>query len=519
MDGSIGHAYGHYSIQGSFFEEALRPVSGFNWAEDVEEALQQQYERWKSNDKSDGEADDTSEEHGGTDTPISSQHGFDISPVWGEHRHEDNSYGSKAPVRGTQLETPFGVAPASERCRLTTSALPQIGEGQEDELYNSYENHYETVQMRSEVEQEFVFRNYCMEHDEEGQIHHFNWLGYPLRVPSGTPAVISLLFQLSDPKVPKPRDELRFQSIFARAMIFVDPVIVLLERGLHDLDRRGFNLVRWATGRVSRYYTLHGRWTEDQFEWQECRLPDEGIIEEYQSGSVACGNGFISLCNIRSRGEWAAHKAHLQEKYDKAARHAADDFHRRRHCRVYKPSLLSQSISQRDVECTAGETAAFYQKGFMLIYDLTEDHIETLSDSSSCEQEYSGIYVNSRESIEGYCDECAEMVGNDRREGRQQRRPRCFRIHSAADRTTQMYENWQAIITSQHGTESTDTWEALSRTPNGGRKVASRKKSRLGRWKHNLNAWKVTLKRMMVQRGRSICTNAQKVFRKRGFSR
>ncbi|KAE8306783.1 hypothetical protein BDV41DRAFT_585192 [Aspergillus transmontanensis] len=509
------------SLRKQFFEEALRPASGFDWAEAVEEALQQQYERWKSNDKSDGEAemDDTSEEHGGTDTPISSQHGFDISPVWGEHRHADNPYGSKAPVRGTQLETPFGVAPASERCRLTTSALPQIGEGQEDDLYNSYENHYETVQMRSEVEQEFIFRNYCMEHDEERQIHHFNWLGYPLRVPSGTPAVISLLFQLADPKLPKPRDELRFQSIFARAMIFIDPVIVELERGLQDLDRRGFNLVRWATGRVSRYYTLHGRWTEDQFEWEECRLPDEGILEEYQSGSVACGNGFISLCNIRSRDQWAAHKAHLQEKYDQASRQTAENFHRRRHCKVYKPSLLSQSISLRDVECTAGETFAFYRKGFMLIYDLTEDHIETLSDSSIREQEYNGIYVSSRETIEGYCDDCAEMVANDRREGRQQRRPRCFGIHSAADRTTEMYENWQAIITSQHGTESTDTWEALSRTPNGGRKVASRKKSRLGRWKHNLKAWKVTLKGLMVQRGRLICTKAQKVFRKRGFSR
>lgn len=500
-------------------------MSGFDWAEDVEEALERQYEHLKSNGNSDREteADDISDEYGDTDTPVSSQQGADISPVWGEHHYADDLHGKKGPVGEMELEMPFGVVPVSEHYRLTMNSLAHINEGQEDGIYYSYEDNYETAQMKGEVEQEFIFRNYCMEHDE-GQIHHFNWLGYPICEPSGTPPAISLLFQLADPKMPNPRDELRFQSIFATAMMFIDPVIVELEEGLEDLDREGFDLVRWATGRVTRFYSLHGRWTEDQFEWEECRTPDEGRLEQYQSGSVACGNGFISLCNIRSRYQWGCHKAQLQEKYEKACRVAAEKFYIKRQCKVYRPSLLSQSMSLRDLDCTAGETFALHRKGLILICDLPEDHTETISDSSIDEQEYDGISVGSLEAnVEGHCDvQRMEIDANDRREGPQQTKTQRFEIHTTDDQITdaiEIYEDWQAVVTSQIATDSTDTWEALSRTPNGGRKNASIRKGRLARWKANLRAWRVTLKGLMAKRCQLICIKAQNVLRKRGFAR
>ncbi|KAE8133299.1 hypothetical protein BDV38DRAFT_286892 [Aspergillus pseudotamarii] len=483
-------------------------MSGFDWTEDAEEALEQQHERLKSNANParETEVDDISDEYSDTDTPISSQQGADISPVWGGHRHADDLHGKKCPVGEMELETPFGVVPVSEHYRLSMNPLPHIDEDQEDDIYYNYEDSYETTQMKSEVEQEFIFRNYCMEHDEARQIHHFNWLGYPIYEPSGTPPAISLLFQLADPKMPNPRDELRIQSIFARAMMFIDPVIVELEKGLEDLDREGFDLVRWATGRVTRFYSLHGRWTDDRFEWEECRTPDKGILEQYQSGSVACGNGFISLCNIRSRYQWGCHKAQLQEKYEKACHVAAEKFYIKRQCKVYKPSLLSQSMSLKILDCTA------------------EDHTETISDSSIHEQEYDGISVGSlEESVEGHCDvQRMEIDANDRREGTQQTKSQRFEICTTDDQITdaiETCEDWQAVVTSQIATDSTDTWEALSRTPNGGRKKVSIKKGRFARWKANLKAWRVTLKGLMAKRCRLVCIKAQNVLRKRDFAR
>jgi hypothetical protein len=58
----------------------------------------------------------------------------------------------------------------------------------------------EFAQIEQEVKREFDFQNYCVR-EEEGAVHHFNWLGYPVYQPSGTPAAISLLFQLADPKL------------------------------------------------------------------------------------------------------------------------------------------------------------------------------------------------------------------------------------------------------------------------------------------------------------------------------
>ncbi|OGM40175.1 hypothetical protein ABOM_011681 [Aspergillus bombycis] len=471
------------TLRKQFIIGSLRPMSSFDWAEDVEEALEQQYERLKSNTSSasSSRAGNRPEKHGDTNTPISSQLGTNISPV----------------------------EPASGPSRPTVSASPHVREDHENDLYYSNEYNNEAAQMKTELDEEFIFRESCMAHDEERHIHHFNWLGYPIYESSGTPPAISLLFQLTDPKIPKPRDELRFQSIFARALMFIDPVIVGLEKGMQDLDREGFNLVRWATGRVSRFYTLHGRWKEDRFEWEECRIPDTGIIEHYQSRSVACGNGFISLCNIRSRHQWGAHKAQLEDKYEKACRNAAENFYRKRQHRAYKPSLLRQSMNLGDLEWPA------------------DNRIEPLSDSSIHERDHdtlSDVFLEN--SDEESCDgRCREADANDRRKGKQRTKTQRFEAHTTPDQVAdtidiiETYEDWPGFINPQHATDSTDTWEALSRTPGGGRKKASLKKTRLQRWKYNLSSWKLGLKIKIANRRRLLYIKAQNMFGPRGFKR
>ncbi|KAB8257292.1 hypothetical protein BDV32DRAFT_140481 [Aspergillus pseudonomiae] len=501
------------TLRKQYIIEALRP--SFDWAEDVEEALEQQYERLKSTHStaSSARVGNRSETLGDTDTPISSQLGTDSSRARGQNRLTRYRHGSKGRHgKGKEVE------PASEPCIPTVSTSPHVREDHENDLYYSYDYNEEIAQMQTELDEEFMFRNDCMAHDEQRLIHHFNWFGHPMYEPSGTPPAISLLFQLADPKMPKPRDELRVQSIFARALMFIDPVLVELENGLQDLDREGFDLVRWATGRVSKFYTLHGRWKEDWFEWDECRSPDSGFLELYQSRSLACGNGFISLCNIRSRQQWASHKAQLQEQYDKACRLAAQNFYQKRQCRTYKPSLLRQSMNLKDLEWAAGETSALNRQGFMLIDDIKDDRIEPLSDSSIHEQEYdtlSEAFLD--DSDEESCDmRCRETDANDRRKGTQQTKTQRFEIHTTADQT---YEERPGFITSQHATDSTDTWEALSRTPGGGRKKASLKKTRLERWKYNLSSWKLGLKIKISERRRTLYTKAQNAFGPKEFTR
>ncbi|KAE8378753.1 hypothetical protein BDV26DRAFT_291877 [Aspergillus bertholletiae] len=485
------------TIPKQVLNEALRPLSSFDWAEDVEEVLEQS-QRLQSSDNSDRETepDDIFEEQGDIYTDVSSAN---ISAVCGEYHNAD---GDKTSDKKTELELPIEIVPVSGLLTLTTSLIPNFREYDEDDPCS----YGEIEQMNSEVEQEFTYRNYCMEHDEYRQIHHFNWLGYPIYESSGTSPAISLLFQLADPKTPSPRDELRFQSVFARAMRFVDPVIVELEKGLEDLERQGLDLVRWATGRVTRFYSLHGRWTEDRVEWDECKYPDEGTLALYQSGSVACGNGFISLCNIRSRHQWGSHKIRLQEKYEKTCRDKPDNFNARRQCNTYKPSLLRQSMKLGSFERTA------------------EDHTETLCDNPAYTQECDRISNGFlAESVEGHCDvQCTETDTNARRIGTQQTQPQRLGILTTANQVTntiEVYHGWQNVTTSQLGTDSTDTWEALSRTPDGRLRAASAKKGRLGRWKYNLRSWKVTLKGRMNERRRSMFAKAQKVFRKRQFVR
>jgi hypothetical protein len=101
-----------------------------------------------------------------------------------------------------------------------TAGLPQTEESSSLE--------HEFSQTGVEVSQVFRWREYCIHVD--GDIHHFSWFGYPVYEHSSTLPEVSLLFMLSNPKIPQLGDDYRLQSILCRATTYIDPVLVYLDK-------------------------------------------------------------------------------------------------------------------------------------------------------------------------------------------------------------------------------------------------------------------------------------------------
>ncbi|KAF7596353.1 hypothetical protein BBP40_002097 [Aspergillus hancockii] len=269
--------------------EALKPVSGFDWAEDVEDTLQQlQFLKLTANFDWVDDLDEILKQYVEFETDSSSESDSDIAP-------EMNDFFSRMISTGKKSLMMESVTPPTS-----------------DHDFTDKEDR-ELAQIEKEVKREFDFRNYCAR-EEGGAVHHLNWLGCLVYQPSGTPAAISLLFQLADPKIPKTEDEFRLKSIMNRAMTFIDPVIVELENSPEDLYRQGFDLVRFATGRAHKFYSPHGWWIADQLELSEDTIPDMGNVIEYQTESMTSGNGFVSHCSIRSRDRWERDRVELQAR-------------------------------------------------------------------------------------------------------------------------------------------------------------------------------------------------------------
>lgn len=205
----------------------------------------------------------------------------------------------------------------------------------------------EIQSMQRDVNREFSFQRLCMAADTYGEIHHFNWLGSPVFGYSATPAVISLLFLLSEPKVPATGDEYRLEAIMRRAMVFVDPVFVYLNNGWGSLCLRGSELIRWATGRVFKFYTPHGHWGQDDREIVDDTRVDDGNLGNYVADDMAAGNGFIRLFSIRSRAQWLNAKdrftVHTENERSVIARHREKN-------QDYIPSPLRQSMVPDDLD-------------------------------------------------------------------------------------------------------------------------------------------------------------------------
>lgn len=202
----------------------------------------------------------------------------------------------------------------------------------------------ETTQTQIEVSREFAWRAYCMHRDEA--IHHFNWLGSPVYHYNATPPAVSLFYILADPKVPQPGAELRLQSVLHMATAFIDPVVVYLENGLSDLQVKGHELIRFATGRAFKFYTPHGQWTSDWLEKGDQTTIDDGDFYTYISPNLASGNGFVEVCPIRSRAKWAEVR---NGRLASARAFSSNLYRAKKKGGVYKPSLLRNEVSYNDV--------------------------------------------------------------------------------------------------------------------------------------------------------------------------
>ncbi|TQB74639.1 hypothetical protein MPDQ_004489 [Monascus purpureus] len=165
------------------------------------------------------------------------------------------------------------------------------------------------TRVEAEIYKEFSFRKICIEATRHHpcKIHHFNWLGHPVYEYSATPPAVSLMYLASRPKIPSPSDEWRIHAILARATKFIDPVIMDLDsqRGWSDLALRGSDLVRVVTGRVHKFYSQHGHWTDDHREGNDRTIVDIGNYYIYTSPCSAFSNGFVQLNTFRSRTQWA----------------------------------------------------------------------------------------------------------------------------------------------------------------------------------------------------------------------
>ncbi|KAE8348545.1 hypothetical protein BDV28DRAFT_152730 [Aspergillus coremiiformis] len=435
--------------------KTLTPISDFDWADDVEETLQQ-YELLKPTANFDwaDDVEDMFEEYVESDTDMSSESENDTPPDLEEYLQLEDFCLDKELDEDMKVEQPTETVSPWEISR--PSVVPHVREDSEDlptdYLDDGDQDYSMTALMKEQVNCEFGFRDFCMELDEERQIHHFNWFGCPVYEPSGTPPAISLFFQLSEPKVPTPEDELRFQSIFTRAKTFIDPVIVESENSPEDLYQQRFELVKSPTSRTSKFYSLHGRWTEDPLEQDECKVPDEGNVELYQKESVICGNGFVSPFCIRPRCQWEQYKAQLHMDYE-SSRTSAWSFQTKRQNKVDKGSPLRQSMNLAELECTA-------------------DNIKTHSENPTNEQECFAMPADSpRRSAEQTChvhDPATDVA--DPGEGLQQTNLQCLKVHTVADQVAnikEVYEAWSVVDTvpsesSRSGMDSTaedNTWE------------------------------------------------------------
>lgn len=141
--------------------------------------------------------------------------------------------------------------------------------------------------------------------EADAGIHHFNWMGLRTYTHSATSPSDSLAIILAKSKSLR-GSSVRIQSIMNRAVMYIDPVLVLMD----DIDEnlfelRGSELVRASTGRVFKFYSAHGRWLDDPSDPSEETTTDFGSIQTYEAPTLAIGNGFVESSNICSVVDWS----------------------------------------------------------------------------------------------------------------------------------------------------------------------------------------------------------------------
>ncbi|PTU25391.1 hypothetical protein P175DRAFT_0554630 [Aspergillus ochraceoroseus IBT 24754] len=164
----------------------------------------------------------------------------------------------------------------------------------------------------AEPTQEFHSRQQIVDGVDGEKVHHFNWFGKPVYRNSSTPPEVSLWFILAKPKAPQGRDKLRVKSVLKRARVWVDPVLVSLERGARDLHRgSAYDLIRFAEKRTFKFYTPHGTWQLDRDALQGGALLDQGTAKIYHDDKWGAGGGFMRSRNIRPASDWYRERSRI----------------------------------------------------------------------------------------------------------------------------------------------------------------------------------------------------------------
>lgn len=298
------------TIQATEFEELLRP-SQFDWADESEELERAEEAEGQSEGSiGEGELEET------------------MASFYDLERQPSNSSGERV---NEDEWSDFDEAMAPE------ATMPEL----------DYEE-LKRASMQEDVNQEFAFRQGWMEVAGES-IHHFNWLGSPRYEYSSTPPAISLLFLFAAPKIPEPGDEWRLDAIMRRAMRHVDPVVLHPENGREDFRPRGSELVRWATGRVFKFYSPHGNWQTDRDDIADGTIMDTGNVDMYIGSTLKFGNGYVRDHTIRSRAQWGVeHQRLYEEKFPAPSQTRSPKT-------PYKPSRLRQCVFPDDLEDLDGK--------------------------------------------------------------------------------------------------------------------------------------------------------------------
>lgn len=343
-------------------DDLLMPTQ-FDWAEDVEEEVE-----------GDGEADAglAGLSDGKLEEALTSFNELEGQPSSCNYLRTEGQ-ATEEGVRATSgpLIISGAVKMAEEDAEVSSGPLIVNGAGSMAEDSDSDTNSDDADQIESmqlAVNVEFAHRRACLQADVDGDIHHFNWSGFPVFVHNPTPAVISLLFLLADPKVPPPGQEWRYDSIMRRASIFVDPVIVYLEKGWGDLCLRGSDLVQWATGRVFKFYSPHGHWSQDLRDLAEITVLDDGDLANYAANNTAAANGFVEHFSIRSRAQWESSR-------DECYYYARKGRKSRRASFWPTPSPLRQSMTPNEFD-GVGKLFGFLCTMKWIVFGLTKCYIE-----------------------------------------------------------------------------------------------------------------------------------------------
>jgi hypothetical protein len=330
--------HGSSSTQPDPFDKLLQRCN-FDWAEDAEEAAIYCDLRMPATPKSLGSSSTKPKWYNESypslqyvpkprfepTLPTIYEEIWDEQHGWVDGAPDGASTSSYSYESQTEAHDSTSTAPSCGTNPLCETYLEQLTPDEEAEVYSIAQQCVDTI---------FSDRQAWIDVDEN--IHHFNWMGMRAYAHSATSPSDSLAIILADPKNPQGSASLRIQLLVSRATLYIDPVIVLMDGADNSLfDLRGSELVRASTGRVSKFYSPHGRWMEDPDDTSEEATTDFGSVWTYDAPDLAIGNGFVESSAIKSVSQWT-------EARDEASNASSGFRYPRRMTWERKPSPLRE---------------------------------------------------------------------------------------------------------------------------------------------------------------------------------